>query len=94
MAKELKKALLKDPDSTLDYNIDWEAWLDGDQIIDSTWDIPIGLSSTGNIYAATGLTTVWLSGGTVGEMYTVINRITTLYGRYDERSFNIVMVER
>lgn len=38
--------------------------------------------------------TVWLSGGTAGQIYTVTNRITTAAGRTEDRSFAIRVEER
>jgi hypothetical protein len=37
---------------------------------------------------------VWLSGGTVGERYTVTTRITTSAGRTDDRSIEIWVRQR
>lgn len=40
------------------------------------------------------VTTVWLMGGTSGQVYTVTNRITTNQGRTDDRSLTILVEER
>lgn len=70
----------KDPDEVLDYEIDWSARLLTDTIVTSTWVVPTGLTedSTEN---TTTTTTVWLSGGTTGEVYEVLNRVVTAGGR-------------
>lgn len=83
----------KDPGSTLDYQIDWSAWLEtGDTIESSTWVVPAGLTEVSDS-ATDDATTVWLSGGTAGASYTVVNQITTTGGRITERSIEIRMVE-
>ena len=78
----------KDPSGVLDYTMDWELWLDTDQITVSSWS-----ASTGITVAASGSTsttaTVWLSGGTVGKTYQVTNTITTSMGRTTAQSFYI-----
>ena len=85
----------KDPQAVLDYTIDWTKWLDevGDSIATSTWIVPTGLTKVTETNT-TKLATVWLSGGTVGENYTVTNRITTVGGRADDRSITIRVQER
>ena len=85
----------KDPQAVLDYAIDWTKWLDevGDSIETSTWIVPTGLTKVTETNT-TKLATVWLSGGTVGENYTVTNRITTVGGRADDRSITIRVRER
>lgn len=76
----------KDPDETLDYKIEWEDRLgDGDTIQVSTWIVPPGLVQNSNSLT-TDTTTVWLSGGTVSETYTVTNRVTTAQGRIMDQS--------
>ena len=78
---------LKDPDAVLDYSVDWSKWLAGDQIGTSAWSVSdLALEATDESNTTTR-TTVWLSGGTVGQSYTVTNCITTSGGRTDERSF-------
>jgi hypothetical protein len=89
-------SFIKDPDAVLDYKWDWayDGWLAEDETI---------LTST--IIAETGVTvdddtnddttaTVWLSGGSVGETYTVTNRITTNQGRTDDRTMKIFIRQR
>lgn len=73
----------KDPDEVLDYRIDWTARLDTDSIVASTWVISgtdAALDEDSNLFSA-DLTTIWLSGGTVGVKYLLTNHITTAGGR-------------
>jgi len=83
----------KDPNAVLDYSIDWTRWLAGDQIATSEWIIPSGLTKMADSKTSTSAT-VWLSGGSVGQSYTVTNRITTAAGRTEDRSFIIRVEER
>jgi hypothetical protein len=83
----------KDPDAVLDYSIDWSRWLAGDQVATSSWTLPDGLEKVSDAQTSTK-TTVWLRGGTIGESYTVTNRITTSGGRTDDRSFLVKIEDR
>lgn len=75
-----------DPDAILDYQIDWAAWLGGDTIVTSDWEIVTDLvtdeSPTGSVEIDSDeftddTATVWLSGGVHGEICHLTNRITT-----------------
>jgi hypothetical protein len=71
----------KDPDEVLDYNIDWSKRLvTGDTISTSTWFVPDGLTNEEEDKTTTE-TTVWLSGGTLAQNYSVLNRVVTVEGR-------------
>lgn len=86
---------LKDPNALLDYAIDWSPWLatTTDTISTSTWSVPSALSIfTSNF--GTASTVVWLSGGTAGEVYEVINHITTVNGRADDRTIEFTCIDR
>lgn len=83
----------KDPNAVLDYTIDWTRWLAADQIAASEWLVPAGLTKVGDSKTVSSAT-VWLSGGTAGQSYTVTNRITTTGGRTEDRSFTIRVEER
>jgi hypothetical protein len=83
----------KDPNAVLDYTIDWTRWLAGDQIATSEWLVPLGLTKTADSKTASSAT-VWLSGGTAGQSYTVTNRVTTSAGRTEDRSFIAKIEER
>lgn len=81
----------KDPDSLIDYNIDWSKWLGSigsDIITSSSWIVPVGITRTNDTFSG-DLTTIWLSGGTLGATYTITNRITTLNGRTQDQSIKI-----
>lgn len=80
----------KDPNSVLDYEIDWTEWLDADTIATSTWTFPAGLTKDSDTNTTT-TTTVWASGGTVGLRYAAVNRIVTAAGRTEDAElvFNV-----
>ena len=87
---------LKDPDSVLDYSIDWAAWLGDDTIATSTWvisgsDASLVEDSSSNTDTAS---TIWLSGGNLKSVYTVTNRIVTDEGRTADRSITFTMISK
>jgi hypothetical protein len=85
---------IKDPDAVLDYSVDWSKWLAGDQIETSAWSVSDPALEATDESNTTTRTTVWLSGGAVGQSYTVTNCITTTGGRTDERSLVIQVQDR
>jgi hypothetical protein len=90
------KGFIKDPDATLDYSFDWGPWLGGtDTVISSTWTVESGLSIVPASEAFDDTTTtVFITGGAVGENYTLKNTITTNGSRTDERSIEIKIRNR
>lgn len=88
--------ITKDPVAFLDYGIDWVAWLApvGDVLAISEWiAAPSGLTLSLDNRDLTQ-TVVWIAGGVLGTTYVVTNKITTLEGRIDERSFNMLVQHR
>lgn len=87
---------IKDPDATLDYTRDWTDWLaasGADAIVSSEWITPAGIvveaqSNTENT------ATIWVSGGTLGQRYQLVNRITTNGGRIDDRTIVIKIAQQ
>jgi len=77
---------VKDPDEVKDYSLDWSALLVADAISTSTWTLSSGVGLTIGVTSHTGtLSTVWLSGGTAGVNYELLNRVVTTGGRtYDQ----------
>lgn len=85
---------LKDPQADLDYSIDWSLWLTGtDTLSTSTWIVPSDLTAHNQSYG-TATTITWLSGGTNGEVYDVVNRVVTAGGRTEDRTIEFTMVQR
>ena len=84
----------KDPDSVLDYGIDWSTWLaSGETISTSTWTVPVGITKDSDSKGDTS-TLVWLSGGTTGETYELANKIVTSDSRTVERTIEIIVGQR
>lgn len=79
----------KDPEETLDYELDWSDRLaEGDTIATSAWEITAGgdalvIDSDSNTDTTT---TVWLSAGTLNKNYELTNTITTPGGRTHEQT--------
>lgn len=85
---------IKDPNAVLDYGFDWSSWLaTGETISTSTWVVPTGITKDSDSKTTT-TTTIWLSGGTDGENYDVVNRIVTSAGRTDDRAITIKVRNR
>ena len=78
----------KAPSENLDYSFDWTSFLDGDTIADSQWVVQTGLTKGSEASTATA-TAVWLSGGTLGQVYRVTNTITTAGSRIGVRAVDI-----
>ena len=89
----MENRFIKDPDSVLDYTVNWLTWLDGDTISASTWTVPSGLTKDSDTFGDS-TTTVWLSGGTVGKEYSIVNHITTAAGREEDQTLIIVCKEK
>ncbi|MGE0289685.1 MAG: hypothetical protein AB7I42_25655 [Bradyrhizobium sp.] len=78
------------PGALLDFTLDWSGWLEeGDSISVSAWVVPEGLTSSAPS-SDDDSATVWLTGVTAGETYTVINQVTTAAGRVQLKPFRIV----
>lgn len=94
MSSQLPSGLSpKDPNAVVDYRIDWSKWLtDGDTIATSEWTVPAGVTMTTEYNDDTSAT-IWLSGGTAGENYSLTNRITTSGGRTQDRTIIIQVKE-
>ena len=90
--------LLKHPDATLDYAVDWGTdYLSGEALATSVWSLePIEL---GGVAIASGafdllVATVTVSGGTTGSIYRLTNHVTTTDGRDDSRSIMLRVEKR
>lgn len=80
----------KDPDEVKDYGINWATLLSTDTIATSTWTVPDEITMDSDSHTTTA-TTVWLSGGTAGESYSLLNRIVTAGGRTYDRTVKLKM---
>lgn len=83
----------KDPDEVLDYQIDWSSWLGSDTIATSVWSVPSGITQDSETETTT-TSTIWLSGGTEGEVYELRNRIVTNAGRTADRTIKVEIRSR
>ncbi len=85
---------LIDPDETLDYACNWDAFLaDGgspaDTIQDSAWSVdPSGPVLSGATRTG-AVTQVFVSGALAGQIYRLTNTVTTALGRVAERSWTL-----
>lgn len=84
---------VKDKDATMDFGVDWSEWLDGDTIRTSSWTVPTGLTQE-VVSHSNGIAVIFISSGTDGETYTLLNRITTSAGRTDDRTISIRIHEK
>jgi hypothetical protein len=78
----------KDPDEVLDYGIDWSQRLAGDIIDTSTFTVPSGIVMNSQSHTNT-TTTIWLSGGSEGVSYDILNRIVTNGSRTMDRTVGL-----
>jgi hypothetical protein len=61
----------RDTTDRLDYSLDWLWWLTAPEVISTaTWTVPTGLTTVSTVLASP-VTTIWLSGGSLGAVYTI-----------------------
>lgn len=85
---------VKDGEAELDFVFDWSEWLEDGEVI-STYVLTVSDGITKESDSkTTDAVTVWLSGGTVGELYSISCKITTSLGRIDERTMKIRVKDR
>ena len=86
--------LLKDPQSNLDYEIDWgmEYLGEGDLLVQSSWDVspeePDGLAVQASTHDSMRAH-VTVAGGVPGHVYRLGNSVVTALGRVDRRSLTL-----
>jgi hypothetical protein len=82
----------QDVGDTLDYDFNWVVKLGEDTIVMSDFTLPDGLtevSSSNNTHSAT----IFVSGGTAGRVYRIVNTITTAGGRTHERTIRVQITD-
>lgn len=88
---------LKDPQSRVDYAIDWALYLDGQTIVASDWSVePVeadGIVADEDSFEPER-TAARLSGGIIGHVYAVSNLVTLSDGSADARSIALRVEER
>mgnify|MGYP003563657631 CR=1 FL=1 len=88
---------VKDPNEVLDYKFDWDTnYLEtGETISSATVTVESGITKDSDSITDSDRTvTVWLSGGTADNEYTVTCQIVTSLSRTAERSMFIRVLER
>ena len=78
----------KDPNSVLDYTINWSSWLDGDTISTSTWVLPSGITNDSDSNTTT-TASITLSSGSHNVDYKLVNRIVTAASLTHEQAIRI-----
>lgn len=79
-------AFVKDPNSTIDFAVDWAEWLNtGDTVTTSSWEVPSGLTVSSST-VTNNVARAFLTGGIDGVDYLVTNRVTTQGTRIEDRS--------
>lgn len=73
-------AIKQTPEEYLDWSVNWVGRLGSDTITGSIWAASPTLAVTDGGFDDT-TTTIWITGGTAGQYYTIINTITTTDGR-------------
>lgn len=84
----MARDFLIDPNGTGIYKVDWSRWLPTAVTINSgTFIMPAGLRKEASARADDNTSMViTVSGGTVGELYNVVNRVTCSDGQKEDRT--------
>lgn len=97
------QTFIKDPHAILDYVFDWynlddpvehPPYLRENETITSVvWTVAAGITKDSESKTTT-TTTIWLSGGTVGQIYSIACKIVTNQDRTDERTIDVRVENR
>lgn len=88
----------KDPNATVDFSIDWSAWLTADEAITSAvWQSKpdgAGALTLGNTIDGAAVQGIYVSGGLTGNRYRLTCHIETDAGRQADRSITVRVMEQ
>ena len=84
----------KDPNSTLDYLVNWSTWLQVGEVITDHEVVKQGSIVIDSSTNDDTTVTVWISGGQIGEYTQVTTRVSTNQGRIEDKTFRLVVKER
>lgn len=84
---------VKDPNSVEDFEFNWVAELNGDTISTSSFILPDGMTQV-SASNTTTTATVFVSGGTNGQLYRITNRVVTAGGRTYDRTYRVLIMDR
>ena len=102
MATETPLMVEKTPGEELDYQVNWaggDNWLGADTISTSSWAIEaenneaVVAVTESNSTNNTTTATIWVTGGTIGVRYRLINTIVTAGGRTAKRTIYLDIVK-
>ncbi|MET3348313.1 hypothetical protein ABIF52_008694 [Bradyrhizobium japonicum] len=84
----------KSPAELLDYGVDWQLRLTaGEAISASTFELPPGLVATRSTFSGS-LAQLFIAGGANGELYRILNRVTTTAGRTIEQVIHLGVMSK
>ncbi len=90
--------LLKDPNASLDYAVDWGSdYLSDDVLEASDWTldpVELGGAAIDTSHSDLLIATVKVSGGVAGHVYRLTNQVVTASGRVDSRSIMLRVEKR
>lgn len=84
---------VKDPNSVEDYQFNWVGELNGDTISTSSFLLPDGLTQV-SASNTDSTATVFVSGGSNGQMYRITNRVVTAGGRTYDSTYRVYVMDR
>ena len=89
---------LIDPDETLDYSFNWSSFLavdsPADTIQSSNWYVSPAGPTLSNPSSAGAVTSTFISGTALGQVYVLTNRVVTAAGRTAEKSVTLACENR
>lgn len=81
----------KDPDEVISFGVDWSEYLGAETVTSSNWTVPSGVTKVGQTLVGRQAN-VTISGGTLGAIYRITNRITTSAGETVDQSIDIEII--
>ena len=81
----------KDPDEVISFGVDWSEYLGAETVTSSNWTVASGVTTVGQTLVGKQAN-VTISGGTLGTVNRITNRITTSAGETVDQSIDIEII--
>ena len=92
----MPREFLIDANATGIFKVDWSQWLPtGATISSGTFIMPAGLRKKASALADSNTSmTITVAGGTVGEVYSVVNRVIVSDGQKEDRTIAFTVTQK